>query len=78
MSNPIHDRMARIFFSMLDSEGEMPEGDDMSFFQNHLSSFVKVMNELSIATEILNIQSYLGYVTCTKWLKHVHFMSSLG
>ena len=48
MSNPIHDRMARIFFSMLESEGEMPENEDMSFFTNHLSSFVKVMNEQAV------------------------------
>ena len=48
MSNPIHDRMARIFFSMLESEGEMPESEDMSFFQNHLASFVKVMNEQAV------------------------------
>lgn len=40
--------MARIFFSMLESEGEMPENEDMSFFQNHLSSFVQVMNEQAI------------------------------
>ena len=40
--------MARIIFSMLESEGEMPEGDDMSFFTNHLSSFVKVMNEQAV------------------------------
>ena len=48
MDNPIHDRMARIFFSMLESEGEMPESEDMSFFQNHLASFVKVMNEQAV------------------------------
>ena len=40
--------MARIFFSMLESEGEMPESEDMSFFQNHLASFVKVMNEQAV------------------------------
>ena len=33
---------------MLESEGEMPESEDMSFFQNHLASFVKVMNEQAV------------------------------
>ena len=40
--------MARIFFSMLENEGEMPESEDMSFFQNHLATFVKVMNEQAV------------------------------
>ena len=47
MDKVIADKMAKIFFGML--EGEFPdEQEDMRFFTNHLSSFTTMMAEQAV------------------------------
>ena len=47
MDKVIADRMAKIFFGMI--EGNFPDDEgDMAFFTNHLSSFTKMMSEQAI------------------------------
>ena len=52
MDKVIADRMAKIFFGML--EGNFPDDEgDMAFFTNHLSSFTKLMNEQAIESLVI-------------------------
>lgn len=53
MDKVIADRMAKIFFGML--EGNFPDDEgDMAFFTNHLSSFTKLMNEQAIESLVIH------------------------
>ena len=47
MDKVIADKMAKIFFAML--EGQFPDDEsDMAFFTNHLSSFTKMMADQAV------------------------------
>jgi hypothetical protein len=41
------DKMARLFFAMVETEGEIAD-EEMPFFTNHLSSFTKLMNDQAV------------------------------
>jgi len=52
MDKVIADKMAKIFFAML--EGNFPDDEsDMKLFTNHLSSFTKMMNEQAIESLVI-------------------------
>jgi hypothetical protein len=44
--------MSAMFFALL--QGDMPRGEDMEFFTNHISSFTKVMNQQAIEALVIH------------------------
>ncbi len=56
LDKEISDRMAEIFFGML--QGEVPDNNGMAFFTNHVSSFTKLMN-----TQAVEALEAMGVVT---------------
>ena len=47
MDKTTADRMAKIFFGMLQNDGDIAD-EDMPFFTNHLGSFTKMMNTQAV------------------------------
>lgn len=52
MDNELVARLSAMFFALM--QGDMPQGEDMEFFMNHISSFAKVMNQQAIEALVIH------------------------